>query len=539
MRLRVFDEIPQDILYLIAKHLSHKPFSETWMLHVDSDDVATILDSDSALRPVCLNLFRALTSGWTDSISREDALRSSKEETFLQLASKNRQDIHTLVLKFRKHDWTPRADDLLLFSGMTNLRVLAIASYYPYSDTESRIISACGSSLTELRLYGVQTLKAKTTQSIGDHCRSLESLTILHSQVEFDADIFTMFAQIGSTLRHLRFNPPKKEFNRGFSYNEMSTLAKSCSSLEHIEIRYSRGIEFMKTLESPLRHVRFVSTKKREWYPTYAQLSRIFERFPSLTVHGHLNRDRFAEWRITGSRLHNLYLDISGIPIFTLPNDLPPTVTNLRSLTMSVMYATESPAIPMIFAHLGPNLHSLHLWTIDFKKDLNLLDTAAKTLTNLTSLRFSTKDPVGDNEMESILNANPKLSDLYIEYRELDTESWSCELDEFKWVKKIVLQTPMLITSLKRHVSLRLFEVNPIMSFRGTGLDRYLEISDACANLRSRNICIEVGQEQYLPVDHTYNKQTQFPHGRSVDEFEPSHCQYMGCRERTSSYEQE
>ncbi len=112
-----------------------------------------------------------------------------------------------------------------------------------------------------------------------------------------------------------------------------------------------------------------------------------------------------------------------------------------------------------VLRNLSSSLEKLALWWIDFNPDLNLLDMAAEKVSNLAELRFSTRKPVGDAELKEILNANKRLTSIYIEYL-CDYTPLFCSCDFNIWSMGMAMGAVSLILTLRQHPGVKALHVD-------------------------------------------------------------------------------
>ncbi len=372
------DLLSDDIISVIVRHTSTRPFADDWQEYVDTKVLLCLLKCEGRIgywaRDAISRLQHVEVDVWTrDNPSLEQLI----------------PHLHNVRYVHRGEKEIPQP----LFH-MPNLRKLYLVETGNYGGFPFDVVlSACGATLVTLSLYSRSTVESKKVSSITRECHQLKELN-LRAYEFYGRELEPLWPAIGKTLTKLTL----KTLHKGF-YNSAEILmpiARNCVVLEDVELNHWQHVWLYKQLGTQLkiirlgRHIRALSVQG---------VSDVLVLCPNAMVHGWvsaLSDDAFIQ----------LSSRICSCPELRVVEPFP-EMPNLREAQFTTTKSCFGRPIP-----------SLRKLTLVVRSDI-VFGNVAKSVTNLEELQvifksFDVAGAFGENDFVELLYANPRLCKLRI-----------------------------------------------------------------------------------------------------------------------------
>ncbi len=490
-----FDVIPTEVLLLVLKYLSKRPFSERfWVRSVDVDDVKTVFQLGGTLTAASRETFKSLELG----LFLDEPL--SEESVYAFLVRIMAPQLESMVLSApvcRK----------INYEQLGSLRKLSV-SYNVRWKNLKRILVACGNALEELELHEEWWLKRKLVQTIACHCKSLK---VFKTNAEFETTLEPIWEAVGNTL---------VEYSGCVPEHELAPIARHCTRLEKLdltdidELMMDSAEEVIDLLQA-LKALRVLNLTAHDYeYDgglSIDQLRRLVGACPpNVKIHGYVSvgpeMDVANFIRGVGTHLQVLKLDYS---FGTVPSELLPGLQNLKELELTPVDGYSDEMIQSVFVEPLPGLQKLSLSNMKASKMLGIVACAVTKLRELFCSFGSELDeyeeaeaemdmevegrraPVNAADFLELLRANAQLRYVAVEFGTAG-EAWMKEITDFI--------PPLKVCGCLKHVKIKnemLHDISEYEDFSNSG--RLKEISDACVPLRNKSFSLSVNGVYYLP----------------------------------------
>ena len=463
-----FDLVPPDALFIVLRHLSKQPYSQS-PLRLHAKDALMVLQCGGGLSAASREMLTSMTLDDIECITPND---------YLFLANIMAPHLERLCV----YEPNYFAID---FGRITSLRSLIFDegdSEEDLSNDLDDVLSSCGHSLKEIELKG-GWMKETTVEAIGEYCNSLEALCLSYGM--YPASLEPIWNERANTLIKLRGCIPERELNN---------IALHCTKLDELALwnldeilAFGRDtvlnlIGCLKSLQTLVFHMYDDNN-----HLTAYDMNMLLE-VCSPNVHVHFIDiygaiDNIQDYlRVIGSRLRLLRLNSA---MSVIQKELLPAFCNIEELALGCCSANHTEQaidiIQSIFVQCLPNLRILCIRDVDHS---NILPIIAKSVSNLREFQCSfllSESFAHVSHFNLLFRNNPHLSYISLDLPSCDTISSSSIIANFKGFHHL------------RHVEISTVGRNQVV------LERSQEIRNACVSLRTVSLSLSVDGVRYLP----------------------------------------